>query len=326
MAIRRTVVFVMQLLVSGGLIALLFSMLDVTQAMALLRSASPVGLVVLLLLHIVDRVLMAYKWDVLLASVNKAMGLYHALRVYYISAAVGIALPIGGLGPDIVRFLQTRRLGLTSGEVASSMVVERALGLASSLATVVLAASVLLAKVPQQEWHLVFVTMGLGSLAGLSVLLAVIFHAPTRSALLSWWPSGRSKPDGGLARFQAAISEYAGQNRALGANFLLSLVEQFMPILILYVGAVIIGIDVTFVQSVGIVPVAMLLQRLPISYLGLGVREGVLVALLALFGVDYTDALTLTVLLFIVWILSVSPGAFWALPEFRDERRRRPTE
>ena len=79
------------------------------------------------------------------------------------------------------------------------------------------------------------------------------------------------------------------------------------------------GLDLPVITFFALIPIVVLASNLPISLGGLGVREGVLVALLVVVGVDEQQAISLSLLyLFINWIATL-PGGYVA---FNLRRRR----
>jgi hypothetical protein len=94
----------LQLAASLALLAFLISRLDWQRSLTLLRGAQPLLLVAVIAIQTADRLLMALKWHQLLRVLDARLTHWHAIRIYYESTFIGFALPLGGLGPDIVRF------------------------------------------------------------------------------------------------------------------------------------------------------------------------------------------------------------------------------
>jgi hypothetical protein len=72
---------------------------------------------------------------------------------------------------------------------------------------------------------------------------------------------------------------------------------------------------VTFTDCLGAVPISTLLERLPVSYAGLGVREGALVFLFGLLGIAYPDVLVLSSSMFILFLVTLLPGLLWSFDQ-----------
>ncbi|HET7078371.1 MAG TPA: lysylphosphatidylglycerol synthase domain-containing protein, partial [Chloroflexia bacterium] len=95
---------------------------------------------------------------------------------------------------------------------------------------------------------------------------------------------------------------------ALGLPLLLSALFQVVVVLINLLVCLALGIPLTFIQLLWIVAVVSLLQALPISIAGIGVREGAYIYLLQLQGVDGSRALALSLTLFALQIAMAIVG------------------
>jgi len=78
----------------------------------------------------------------------------------------------------------------------------------------------------------------------------------------------------------------------------LSIGRQLMGVLSFYLLALSIGMDISFIVIGWVGSVIQIITMLPISFSGLGVREGSLIVLLQSYGVSATDALAVSFLLF----------------------------
>ncbi len=76
-----------------------------------------------------------------------------------------------------------------------------------------------------------------------------------------------------------------------------------------------IGLAVSLTEFFAIIPLVYLVTILPISLGGLGVREGMLVFLLAQFNVAITDAVTLS---FLIYLNRVVVGSLGGLIQLKD--------
>ena len=94
---------------------------------------------------------------------------------------------------------------------------------------------------------------------------------------------------------------------------LLSLVEQAFPVVVLWILAHALDLEVSFLALLVAVPLALFVGRLPIAIAGIGVLEGALVYLLGLFGVPPAEALSLALAGRIAEIFALLPGGlFWS--------------
>ena len=133
---KRTLGYVLRIGLGIGLLALAFIVLDIAPA-DLLSDLGEIDLVQLTLLIVpvllLDRLLMTYKWGLLLRAAGIHIPLWELFNIYLISGFVGSFLPVS-VGADMARFYQMHRKKLDSAEVAASIVIERLLGFVAVLA------------------------------------------------------------------------------------------------------------------------------------------------------------------------------------------------
>ena len=79
-----------------------------------------------------------------------------------------------------------------------------------------------------------------------------------------------------------------------------------------YACAQALGIDLSLIEALALIPPAILFSMLPISIAGWGVREGAMVTTLSIAGISETDAFTLSILFGILMaVLSMAGGFVW---------------
>jgi len=299
----------LQLGASVALLAFLISRLDWERSLALIRSADPLLLLAVIAIQSADRVLMALKWYQLLCVLDTRLGRWGAIRVYYESTFIGFALPLGGLGPDIVRFVRLRSLGISPHITLSSMVMERLNGLVATLALLTAGFAVLagLASHPALQKFAIVASVG----AGVTGVIAcgLIFHRASGRALLRLLDRRTSTASARVAKYAEGIRAYAAQRARLAANLGLSILEQLVSVFTLWVGSHALDAPLPWIVCLAVAPVSVIIQRLPLAYAGLGLREGSTAALLVALGYDYSTALILLMTLFVMFCITLLPGA-----------------
>lgn len=298
---------ILQLGASIAILTFLLSRLDWQRSLALLRSADPLLLAAVIAIQTADRILMALKWHQLLRVLDDRLSRGYALRIYYESTFVGFALPLGGLGPDIVRFLRLRNRGMDPHVTLASIVMERLNGLVATLALIGVGLAVLAALAPQPAL-VEFARLGaLVAAAAFALAVALLFRPPATGGLVrrlkSLLDSGR------FAKYMDAARAYAARRGTLALNLALSIIEQTAPVFTLWVVSHALHTPLPLIVCLAVTPVAIVIQRLPLTYAGLGLREGSAAALLVALGYDYSAALLLFMTLFVLFFTSLLPGA-----------------
>jgi uncharacterized membrane protein YbhN (UPF0104 family) len=100
---------------------------------------------------------------------------------------------------------------------------------------------------------------------------------------------------------------------ALGIPLVLSLLFQIVVVLANLLVCLAFNIPLSFVQLLWVVAVVSVLQALPISIAGIGVREGAYIYLLQLHGVAGTQALALSLTLFALQLSMALTGGWLQL-------------
>ncbi|BBG65179.1 hypothetical protein NNO_0476 [Hydrogenimonas sp.] len=83
---------------------------------------------------------------------------------------------------------------------------------------------------------------------------------------------------------------------------LLSALGQFGDIIVSYLFSLYFGLNITFLNLMSIMPLVYIATVIPISLGGIGVREGVMTAGMALYGINVSDAVMVSLLLYLTKI------------------------
>ena len=115
-----------------------------------------------------------------------------------------------------------------------------------------------------------------------------------------------------MQRIAESIRFYRKQPDMIARILFLSFVFQIMAYTIFYLYSRAIRLDVPYYYCLAFVPVVYLLEALPISIGGFGLREGGLVYFLGKIGVDASEALSLSVIVLSMHYLLILVGGFYS--------------
>lgn len=293
--------------VSLALLGALAFFVDLQEVYRILQSADLVLLGGALGVSLVDRLLMAGKWFPLLRVQLPDVEVGRAVRAYFAAGVAELFLP--SHSGDLLRSLGLGRDDGSTVEVGASIVVERLLGLTATGIVVLLVLWVALSTSIQMgillPWALACV--------GVSVLVTVL---PFSSYVRRQFKRVLNRFGGGrwirlIERFGKAYQTYRGHSWTLLVVVFLSLVQQFMPVLMFWVGAHALHLELSLVSIFVAVPLTFFVARLPISVAGLGIVEGGLTYLLGLFGAEASQAVSLALAGRVVRLFTLLPGLFW---------------
>jgi glycosyltransferase 2 family protein len=240
----------------------------------------------------------ALRWHIVLAAETTSPGSWTLLKIVLVGLFFNQVLP-SGVGGDAVRAWRCHRLGISAGAAIRSLVLDRVSGY---MVTVVLFAAglpVLLHILPNARQRYGIVLLLGAALCGLLALF-----------LIDYLPRG-------LLRFRlfAELAALSREGRRLfarparsGAVIGLATATVGLSILAFMLVAESLGVDLSFVSWLVIVPPVSLIQLVPVSLAGWGVRELGVVVLLAGFGVPAEAALAASLLVGLCMIVVGLPG------------------
>lgn len=268
----------------------------------------PLRLTLVLLGFFLIVVLIGWRWHALLSAICPGVGWLHAVRLTYIGGFFNLVLP-GSTGGDVVRaFYGARDTGQTTRAVLS-VFVDRFIGVFMLL--VVSAIALWLAvdhpRLEQARWFVL--ALILAALFGASLLASPRLR---RGLGLAWilrkLPFDRIKSE-----LNASVTLYRERLGALTLAVGISLVNQSGIAACVWLLAGALGIDgVTLPLALALVPLANLAAAVPLVPGGWGVGELAFAWLFGQAGVPATEAVALSVVFRLSWLVVNLPGGlFW---------------
>ena len=288
--------FLFRLLLSVVALILVARLVSGRELLAELRQADPGPLFLAVAVSLADRVMMAWKWRMLLKGVGIQRPLGEAIRVYFLGTFYGSFLPTG-VGGDLIRVWQVAENREQVGAATASVIMERAIGLIASALLVVGCLWFLVERTRPDLSHLLLVVaISLGLAIG-GLLWVLHGKLPAR-----------------LERVASVFRRYSGQPALLGRFFVLTFLEQLFPVVACYAIGQGLGYSVSFWEFLVIIPVTLFFARIPISIDGLGGVEGLYVFLFAHAGLVPTESFLLALVGRVVTVVAVLPAVFFGRP------------
>ena len=304
--LRATLRLLLRLAIAGSLTGYLLWKADPRAVWTAVAGADWrfVGLAVLLTL--LDRSLMAYRWVVLLCTVDQRQRppLPAVLRVFFISTFVGTFLP--SIGGDALRAYQIARLNVPVGSAAASVLLDRMFGVASILLMAL--AGLVLARDLMNNWAVVVSLAAAGALCAVTLLL--IFSGRALAAatnLVGLVPAPKIRH--GVGRLLESMRGYAAFPRELTNVLACSLAVQVVRVAQAYLLGLALGIAAPISVYFAFMPLILLIMLLPITFNGLGTSQAAFVWFFTRAGVAPAAAFTLSVLFVALGIVGNVPGA-----------------
>lgn len=311
---KRIFNFIIQLVVSIILITLLLRWVNIGDMISLFKNINIYYFILLLALVTLDRIFMAYKWHLLLKIKDTSISLVSAIRTYYIGTFIGSFLPTT-VGGDIVRVLKLHSEKRKGTDVLSSVILERMLGFIASAVLAPIAALFLIS----------FFKLNIGRFLGIAGVLLFLFIIlmliPFNEAIFRKIDKNEKLSRNFLfnkfRNLYLSYAKYKNNKNILILFLALSILEQLVPVIGNYLAGRALNLSIPFVYFLLIVPLVQLISRIPISFEGFGVNEGLLVYFFSLLGLSKTGAFTIGLLGHIAIIIATLPALFFYFKDIK---------
>ena len=306
---KKPALLAAKLAVSLALLAYLLSMTDLAALSGRVRGGDPLLLGAAAALYAAILGLSTWRWRVLLEAQGYAAPLSRLSASYLVATFFNNFLP-SNIGGDIVRVRDSSQItGSTTTSVAV-VAVDRILGFGALYFLAVVA----------------FITGGpalrglagaralIGGLGVVFLMLAYIFFRPgTARALMA--ASGLARIPWAREKFevvQAAVHVYRAELAAVFLAFGASVALQSVVIFYFYTVARALRIPLSLPACFLMVPLNILIQTVPISFNGWGVRESVFILYFKQVGLPKDSALAFSLVgAGLIVLLSLSGAVVW---------------
>jgi uncharacterized membrane protein YbhN (UPF0104 family) len=304
--VRKALKWSGSVVVTGLALAYLVWKIDLGRTGHILASSNLGYFAASLALMIVSVWPMAWRWQKLLA----ARGIHERIgwlsRAYFVGYMVGQVLPTA-IGGDASRIFETaRRHPGSSGPIAGTVLLERALGGAATLALAAIGFALALGRYDVGPYLWVE-----GAFVVATVVLAVgLFSRRARGPLARTVPVlRRLRIDRPLRSVYEGIHGFRDHGRLLAGVFLLTLAVQAWRVLAIWFAGKAVGVDLSPRPYYVMGPMLFLVILVPFTINGLAVRESFFVNFLGQLHVNADAAFATGFLFFLVTLLLSAPGA-----------------
>jgi uncharacterized protein (TIRG00374 family) len=276
-------------------IALLVNFLDLHATLSAFDQLDPLAIGITVVLFLLDRFSMAYKWNILLRARGCLLSHWAAFRLYLASGFVGYVIP-ASVGSDVFRAARLSLAGRSVSSVSATIVLERVLGLLAilTLSSVGLACVVLAGRSELLPL--------LGAVLGALVVGALLTGMSMSERLYqvlrrSTERFGNNKI---VKMLHALHNEYVALSkgwRPLAHFFWLSIVNQLIQVLMFVPVLVSLEVHVDLPALIAVLPLSKAFVQLMPVPAGIGVAEGSQVVALSLAHVDPAQGLAVALVL-----------------------------
>jgi uncharacterized protein (TIRG00374 family) len=303
---NRTLRLVATLVVTGLCTAYLVWKIDLSQTLHLLAHAE-IGYFLAAVAIMIGSVWpMAWRWQRLLRARGIDDRLSWLTRAYFVAYTAGQLLPTA-VGGDAVRIYETaRRHTGRGGDVAGSVLLERALGGAATLTLAAVGFLLAIGHYPVGPYLWIEGAFVVGTI----VLAVAMFSRRVRPLLAKTVPFLRLiRLERPIRAAYEGIHGYRDHPGLLLGVFTLTLVVQAVRVLAIWFAGKAVGVDLSPRPYYVMGPLLFLVLLVPFSVNGIAVRESFFVSFLGRLGVGADEAFATGFLFFVVTLCLSLPGA-----------------
>jgi glycosyltransferase 2 family protein len=303
---NRTLRLVATLVVTALCTAYLVWKIDLSQTLHLLAHAELGYFLAAVAIMIGSVWPMAWRWQQLLRARGIDDRLSWLTRAYFVAYTAGQLLPTA-VGGDAVRIYETaRRHTGRGGDVAGSVLLERALGGAATLTLAAVGFLLAIGHYPVGPYLWIEGAFVIGTI----VLAVALFSRRVRPLLAKTVPLLRLiRLERPIRAAYEGIHAYRDHPGLLLGVFTLTLAVQTVRVLAIWFAGKAVGVDLSPRPYYVMGPLLFLVLLVPFSVNGIAVRESFFVSFLGRLGVGADEAFATGFLFFVVTLCLSLPGA-----------------
>jgi uncharacterized membrane protein YbhN (UPF0104 family) len=303
--------YVLKAVLGVGILSFVLSRINVRQLLHLLTRERPAYFLAATAIYVAGQMVATCRWQMLSRMVGIVGRYLEFLLYFFIGAFTNLFVP-GLIGGDAARALYLGRRQHELGKAVASVVADRAFGLLALIwLTAVCVALLGRGIFPPAITTPIF-------LIGASAAAGYLFM-PAIAAVRKFTPRR-------IAAIIDLLSPYLRGRLALVPVILLSLVLHLMQVAAQYVLGLGLGLKIPLWLFILCVPTTNTLASVPLTFNGLGVREGLYVFLFGMAGVGKADAAALGLLWFATTTFAglCASAAFVAAPSPVEQQEALP--
>lgn len=290
---RKKLLGLSQVLLSVVLLVWLLSRVGLGEVVATLAGIHWGWYALAFLLFQLNVLIRAYRWHVLLRALNDEPRFGYLVYLYYVGFFANNFIP-SGFGGDLIKVVSLRQRHGHGSEALSSVLMERVTGLVGSSLIAILAllwntsAHAADVHLPLALWLLIIATA-----AGIPLAFFAARWSDPLRLIQRVYPKAPGLPlYDKFERLVNTIHRYP--LRALLTSLLISLPFTLNLILVQVTIAWALGVRLPFGVFALFVPIIALINLLPITFNGLGLREGIYTFLFVPIGVPAATAVSMS--------------------------------
>ena len=264
---------------------------------------------------VITRLLMSFRWKIILHAYNFNTSIINILKIFFLSMPAGYVTP-GGAGQDLVRGYYVSKEHGNTVDVAGTILLDRILGLYSMILVSLFA--ILLLPYFNNINYIKSILILLS--IGLPILFILFFLLVNKTNVLNKITPSK-KINKIIKKLSASVSNISILKKIIFKILTISIVVQLFRCMMFYFIYVSLGVRINLLYFIAFIPIIFLLMTLPISINGLGLREVSLMHLFSQFGVNGEISVTAGLLSYLFQLLMLIPGLLIFLLQKQQDKK-----
>lgn len=295
----------LRLLVSGALLGLVLSRLDLARAAEILASAHILLLVLAVLVFSAGRFAAAFRWWIFLRAMKTSVPYRVVVRLSFIGMFLQM-MPAGAVASEAAKVYGINRTTSDLAGSFASVLVDRIFGLGALILLGLVGLAFAPPGVPPLLGDLAWIGF-VGVLAGGYIMMNPV----ARNLLDAFLARIRLEPvRTRLQKVFIRLDQMRSSPALMGWSVVAALANTAFRVIPAWFVAMALSIDASLPHLFIIIPLVYLAAQIPISVGGLGVREVGWVALLRIIDVPASDAILMSLVLAAMSFVVSLPGAW----------------
>ncbi|WP_459938339.1 lysylphosphatidylglycerol synthase transmembrane domain-containing protein [Desulfonatronum parangueonense] len=301
---------------------------DLSEVPSTIQGITKPYLIASFLFLFADTFLMAIRCLILFKSKNILIKPLHLLRIFFVSNFLSLAVP-SSVGADALRIIMLKKENYCLTHSTSIMAMDRIISVLSMALFSLIGVAIIWNTFPDTRTLYFVVFACLSSVLAFAMAVSrfpqdflrwlLTRCVYLKNSFLNRYPriiSSIEKLLHSLTEIHRSFVDFLSKPLVLGHVFLWNALNQIFRIFQVHFLFLALGFPVSLYLEFAFVPIIMLLTLLPITYFGLGVREGAFIFFFSQVGVPPSVSLSVALLTYLLIVVGMLPGALllWYRP------------
>jgi len=293
---------ILKFVVSFAILAFLFFKIDINNIFAVLRNADVKLLIAAFIIMIACWIVNSIKWQLILNRLEEKILLGDLVKLNFLSLFYSVFMPGGQITGELFKFYKLAKNNENRSTLAISVFMDKLSGLIAAILVGLIGLLLSASNIINYNGIVIIFLL----FTAFSTLIALFFSRRLFNVLGSYLKYLQPiKYLSGIHNLMAIFEKFIGAYKFLTITLFYGAIFQLLNVFYIYLLAVSLGINVSYLDLIWVTSLASIILIIPVTIMGLGLREASLIYLLGLVGIASSRAFSLSILIF---VLSLSAG------------------